>query len=88
MPIDFRGPVFTMGKDRYSDIYDLAVNKGFSLSDADQIAFNLPRYWDGMSGLNAALTDFILRQGDIYLSEEGQARAKVLIERKGAADDL
>lgn len=88
MPIDFRGPVATMGNDRCADIFDLAVNKGFSLSDADQIAVILPRYWDGMSGLNAALTDFIMRQGYIYLSEEGRARAKVLIERKGAADDL
>lgn len=76
--IDFRAPAFTMGKDRYDDIYQLAKNKGFSDSDADILAAQLPQVWDGMDGLNVALNSFINGYAHIYLSPEGQEVAKRL----------
>jgi len=76
--IDFRAPAFTMGKDRYDDIYHLAKSKGFSDSDADRLADQLPQVWDGMDGLNVAFNDFINGYAHIYLSPEGQELAKSL----------
>ena len=83
--IDFRAPVFTMGKDRYSDIFALAEKKGFRAEDCDRIAFTMPDTWDGMEGLNAGMMRYLgSLAGLVGLSDHGKEVAQRLLG--GGAD--
>ena len=83
--IDFRAPAFAMGKDRYSDIFDLAEKKGFRAEDCDRIAFCMPETWDGMDGLNAGMMRYLgSMAGLVGLSDHGKEVAQRLLD--GSAD--
>lgn len=70
--MDTRPPVMAGSRDRYGDLFDYMRRLGFSPSDSDLVAYDLPQTWDGMDALPKAVKAYFRRRLTIPISETGR----------------